>query len=89
MSEFHALCTGQQYEILNQNVWKYTQIKGNQIRILPGTSEVSVIPSGEVKFTAVIEKLDSHNRTWGEADAANKHAQVIIETLFERDFCSH
>ena len=56
-------CSADQASAMMKNSWRYVRVKNAHVRIHPPTSDVSVSPSGPVRYVATIEVLDKDRKS--------------------------
>jgi hypothetical protein len=72
-------CTAEESGVLMRNSWRYARIGNVHVRIHPPTSDVSVLPPGQVRYLASIEVLAAEAAPWGRAE---QEAIDAISTVF-------
>ena len=79
MERIHSTtCSADQAAAMMKNSRRYARGKNSHVRIHPPTSDVSVSPSGRVRYVATVEVLDSDAAPWGQADADGGSAVAAV-----------
>ena len=63
-----AVCTADDAALLIRNAWRYLSLGGQHVRVRSPDSDISIHPSGPVRYLATIEILDDADNPWGDAD---------------------
>jgi hypothetical protein len=80
MGAIHTqVCAAEQCGVLMRNAWRYAHIGGMHIRIHPPTADVSILPTGPVRYVASVEELERNDAPWGNAD---QEAVEVITNVF-------
>lgn len=71
-------CSADQAAAMMKNSWRFACKKNSHVRIHPSTSDISVSPSGPLRYVATIEILDSAAAPWGQAEADGVSAVAAV-----------